>query len=539
MALVCRSRTVHTLCAAVGAAVLTLALAACGSSSGEASGPQTGATAPGSAGSSPSGTPQHGGTLTVMAGGPVQSWDPKLNPNTIPGVTADRLNAIFGVLIYTDAQGKIQPGMAKSLTSSDNKTWTLTLKPGIKFTDGTPYDAAAVKYNWDRIAAPDSGAPAQQLAASFTTEVKDATTLIIHLKTEDPAFPYLVAESLQFVASPKSLKAEGDNYTKPVGAGAFMLKGWNEGVQETLVRNPDYYEKDRPYLDKIVFKYVQDPAQRVATVVQGGGQYMNGYTFQFSTELDKPGFSAYKVPAGGLRMFYFNTARAPFNDVRARRAVALAMDPTSLVQTLTKDPSATSWDSLFAKSSPYYDKSLTLPKANTDKAQDLVDELKADGKTMKFSIVAAAVPELQRAAQALQAELSKLDGVDASVKTVALADWHDRTFTQHNFDITFYPGIYDLNGAEVSMTNLLGSGGPSNAMQYKSAAMDQALAAARGAEPDQKVAAFAKVQRVYLKDIPLLMFGLDYRAFFHSDSVGGFTPMGSGSLLMKELYRTK
>lgn len=514
------------------AAVLALTLAACGDPSDDAGNA-------GDAGSGgQAGEPQQGGTLTVIAGGPVNSWDPALNPHTIPGLTADRLNAIYGVLVYTDAEGNVQPGMAESLTSEDDVTWTLTLRPDLQFTDGTPFDAEAVKYNWDRIADPDGGAVSQEFAATFTTEVVDPVTLVASLQQPDPSFDLRVAELLQFIASPQSLEAQGDNYTEPVGAGPFMLESWEQGVQETVVRNPDYWDPERPHLDEIVFKFVADPAQRVATVVQGGAHYMNGYPFQFADEAENPDVGTFEVEAGGLRHFIFNTRQAPFDDPRARRAVALAFDKTELVQTLTQDQSEEGAGTLFPDSSPYHDESLALPEQNLEEAQALVDELAAEGKPMEFTIVAAGVPELDRASQLLQLSLNELDGVTANVETIAIADWRARV-NQGNYNITFYPGIYDLNGAEVSMPQLLSSTGGENIAQYSSPEMDAALDEAQAADGEAKVEAFKQVQEIYLQDIPIVVFGIDARTFFHRAEMGGFTPAGRGYLLMKELYLTE
>ncbi len=484
--------------------------------------------------------PKKGGTLTIMAGSPQISWDPKTQANTIPGVTADRFNAIYGNLIWTDKNGQIQPDLATGMTSSNHfGTWTLKLRPGLKFTDGTPLNAAAVKFNWDRIAAPGSGAVAQLFASGFTSKVVNPTTLVITLQKPNAIFNLQVAELLSYIAAPDSLPTGNTPYTHPIGAGPFMFDSQQPGVSETVVRNPGYYDKTKPYLDKIVWQYVQDPNQRVATVVSGGAQYMNGYSFQFKNSLG-PGFSAYKVPAGGLRMFMFNTRKAPFNDVRARRAVVLAANATDIEQALVQDPAATQWRSLFASSSPYYSKALTLPAStNMAQAQSLVDALTPGGKTLSFNIVVAAVPELQRAGTVLQLDLNKLNGVKADLTVVPLAQWRNATFTLHNFDITFYPGVYDLNGAEVQMTGLFDTGGAGNFAGFNNRLMNNTLASARNATtPARKKLLFGKMQAMFLKTVPVDVFGIDYRAFFHTNKIAGFNPQGSGTLLMQDLYYT-
>lgn len=520
------------------ALLLTLALlgAAC-----SGSGDQSDATADSQDGGDDSSSAQEGGSLTVLVASPMESWDPATLPHTIPGLHADRFNAVYGTLVYVGPEGEVQMGMAESLTTEDNQTWTLTLRDGIQFTNGNQLDAEAVKYNWDRIADPETGAVAQPFASTFETEVVDELTLEIALDEPDPTFAQRVAEQIPFIAAPQSLEEQGDQYTDPVGAGPFTLESQEAGVSETVVANPDYWEEDRPRLDQITFRSVSDPAQRVSTVVQGGAHYMNGYYFQFAEEAEQPGVSTYDVPAGGLRHFVFNTASAPFDDVRARRAISLAVDPTEMVRTLTQLPDAEGSTALFPEDSPYLASEETLPSPDLEQAQQIVDELTADGGPLEFTIVAAGVPELDRSAQLLQTQVNQLDGVNASVETIAIADWRQATYEQDQFDVTFYPGVFDLNPPAVSMSNLLGTGGAANFANFSNDEMDQALSTARQASlegGDELESALAEVQRIYTEQVPLMVFGVDYRAFFHQESVAGFTPMGRGSLLMKELYLT-
>jgi peptide/nickel transport system substrate-binding protein len=486
-------------------------------------------------------TPKKGGDLTIMAGSPVPNWDPAILPNTIPGVQADRFNAIYGNLVWTDSKGQVQPGLARSLKPDKRFiAWTLKLRPGLKFTSGKALDAAAVKANWGRVGAPGSGATAQLFASGISTRVVNPTTLVATLQKPDATFALRVAEQLAFVADPATLPAQiGTPYTNPVGAGPFKFDSMQSGVSETVVRNPGYFEKGKPYLDKITWRFVSDPAQRVATVASGDAQYMNGYTFQFSNEL-KTGFTPFKVPAGGLRMYMFNVRKnLVFHDVRLRKAVALATNGAEIDQALVQDPKSPGWRSIFAKSSPYYSTKLLEPKQNLAEAQKLVDQVTGGSRTISFEIVIAAVPELQRAGQVLQLQLNKLKGLNPQLKTVALADWRNTTFNLHNFDLTFYPGVYDLNGAEVQMTGLFDTAGANNFTGYDSRKMNGILASARAAtSPARKKLYFSQVQQLFLSTLPVYVFGIDYRAFFHTTKLAGFTPMGSGALLMKELYYT-
>ena len=177
--------------------------------------------------------PVSGGEITIVNGSDIKSWDPAITSSTFPGGPMDMLDAVYGFIVYVDVEGKVQGGMAESLTSQDAKVWTLKLRPGIKFTDGEAYDAEAVKFNWDRAADPATLAPAQTFVASWNKGVKivDPLTIEITLPSPDRNFGSSLAQLAPFIGSPAALKAaEKKTDIKPVGAGAFLLESWNQGV---------------------------------------------------------------------------------------------------------------------------------------------------------------------------------------------------------------------------------------------------------------------------------------------------------------------
>jgi len=516
-----KSRRMRSILAGAAAIATAAALAACAPEGGS--------------GGSGSGEAVQGGSVTIVSAGPVASWDPTAAlQQTIPGLATDRFLAVYGALLYVDTQSAVVPHMAESLETEDFQDWTLTLNPGITFSDGTPYDAEAVKYNWDR--ATGEGSAQKGLASTITSEVVDELTLEISLTAPNPVFDRDVAEQLQFIASPAALEEQGEDYTSPVGAGPFLLQSWDPAVGETMTRNPDYFREGRPYLDELKFTVIADPAQRVTTVAQGGADIMNNYRFALLEVLEQPGLELFGVASGGLRMAVLNNATAPFNDVRAREAVALAINPDEMTQTLTQDPDDAGWSGLFPESSNLYDAQYDIESNDPDAAKALVEELAGEGIDTTISIVAAAVPELVRAGELLQIQLSAV-GFDVQLEQVPLGDWSARVRVQKDFDITLYPGIFDLNNAPVSMNNLFV--GTENIAQYQSDEMLEAVTVAREAtSADELAKAFGTVAKIYQRDLPFIVFGLDERVYLHGDAVAGFESIGRGMLLTENLYRT-
>jgi len=516
-----KSRRLRSILAGAAALATAVALAACtpGTDNGGGGNDQ----------------PTQGGSVTIVSAGPVQSWDPTAAlQQTIPGLATGRFLAVYGALLYVDTQSAVVPHMAESLETEDFQNWTLTLKPGIEFSDGTPYNAEAVKFNWDRAAADTSAT--KGLASTITSEVVDDVTLKITLAAPNPVFDRDVAEQLQFIASPTALEEQGDDYTSPVGAGPFLLESWDPAVGETMSRNPNYFREGRPYLDELNFTVIADPAQRVTTVAQGGADIMNNYRFALLEVLDQPGLDLFGVESGGLRMAVLNNATAPFSDIRAREAVALAINPDELTQTLTQDPDDGGWSGLFPESSDLYNSQYDIESNDPDAATALVEELSGEGIDTSITIVAAAVPELVRAGELLQIQLSAV-GFDVQLEQVPLGDWSARVRVQKDFDITLYPGIFDLNNAPVSMNNLFT--GTENIAQYSSDEMREAVTVAREAtSASELVDAFATVAEIYQRDIPFIVFGLDERVYLYRDAVAGFSSIGRGMLLTEDLYRT-
>src|SRR6218665_1344031 len=259
-------------------------------------------------------TPARGGTMTIINGSDIKTWDPSLTGTTYPGGPMDVLDAIYGFLVYVNDKSVVTGGMAESLTSTDATTWTLKLRKGMKFTDGTPFDAEAVKFNWDRTADPATLGPTQAWGASWNKSmtVVDAQTLTIKLSTPNSNFAAQVAELCPFIASPAALKAAKDKTDiKPVGAGAFTLTSWNQGISMEMARNPDYWDQPRPYLDTIKFAIIPETNSRIATVVQGGATMMAGYPFQFGSNATAPGVTTHEIPIRGFNRGFFNQVKGP------------------------------------------------------------------------------------------------------------------------------------------------------------------------------------------------------------------------------------
>jgi peptide/nickel transport system substrate-binding protein len=531
-------------------AIFALVAAACGSSTATpttapgTAAPTGAAIATGTVGASPAGTPDNtprGGTINIINGSDGVSWDPTTTQGTYPGSPMDPLAAAYGFLVYTDINGQVVGSMAKSLTTTDGITWTLKLRgDAVKFTDGTPYDAEAVKYNWDRAADPATAAPTQKWVATWNTgmTVVDSTTLTIKLPQADSVFAYEVAALCPFIASPTALRAAAKKTDiKPVGAGAFTLVSWDQGVKTVMKRNPNYWDQPRPYLDELDFTIIAQTNSRIATVVQGGATMMAGYPYQFGTNNKADGVTMAKVAIRGINFAYFNATKGIFADLRARQAFYAAIDPVQLLAAYTQSDLPQPATSYFGAASPLTDPSLKLPKYDPAKAQSLIDALAADGKAFKVDIVSDNNSDNKRFGDYLAQALNAYKGVTATVTQMDQSLTPARCKTQLDFDICYMGGVSVFNGPEPLTTNLFGPGGTQNFGQYSSPTMDAALAAAKaaGTAATQK-AAYVTVQQTLYQDLPIYLFGEQFRYLLLRNNTGGLVPSNQGILQSQYLY---
>jgi peptide/nickel transport system substrate-binding protein len=522
-------RWVHRIGRAIGVAALLLGLSGA-------------AAAPAFAQADPKAV--HGGNVTLIIDEDIKSWDPIVWKRTYPNGPMDILDAVYGFIVYINADGVVVGGMAKSLTSTDATTWTLKLREGVKFTDGTPYDAAAVKYNWDRTADPATAAQSQAWVASWNKGITivDPLTLTIKLPAPDANFGDLLADLAPFIASPAALKGVTDKTTiRPVGAGAFVLDTWDQGVGMTLKRNPAYWDQPRPYLDTLKFAIIPETNARIATVVQGGATVMAGYPYQFGNNAKAPGVAQFEIPIRGINRAYFNQTKGIFTDVRAREALYYAIDRNRLMQAFTQTDPATQGAlykapvGYFDPKSPYDDAALGFPGFDPKKAQALIDQLAADGKPFNVKLVTYTNSDTNRLVAYVQQVLSTYKGVKATVAQVDQADFTPTCKTKMDFDVCFEGGIEGSNYPNIG--KFFGTDGLLNWGRYSSAAMDSAIAeAAATVDPKGLKVAYGKVQQILSTDVPIYLFGEQHRFLLLRNTTGGIVNSNGGIMQKQYLY---
>lgn len=397
-----RSRAAAVLCAV---AVLALVLSSC---SGGKSANDLG----------PVGDPQHGGTFTVAYNTDAQSVDPVTCQT---GIGIGPCQAIYGALLYYDVDSaEIIPGMAESFDSADGKLWTLKLRPDVTFTDGTPFNAEAVAFNWNRILDPALLSSSMAAAKSITWDVVDETTMMVTSNDVNHQLPFLLTEALAFVASPTAIVQRGADFgNSPVGAGPFVFNSWARGTEMVLDRNPGYWDQPRPYVDRLVMKTIPADDQRF-NAVQAGELDLNvtvGEKYAARAESANLNVVQWKQLGGnGVTL----NSRGTLADPDLRTAIGKLIDGNQIVAAAFPDDEP-STHFISDEDSPLYDEKATWPEKDVAGAQALVDGYRArnGGNVVSLSYVTTAgSPTLNSVAEVVQSQLEQVDGLKVAIRPV-------------------------------------------------------------------------------------------------------------------------
>jgi peptide/nickel transport system substrate-binding protein len=361
--------------------------------------------------------------MTVLeSAGYAGDWPAGLDPATNVNGAANQtqMNAIFGELWELTDAGKLRPDLASGYKFSDGgKTVTITLRPGVKFSDGTPLDAQAVVTNWTRdLAAPCTCKPV--LPGKPVITAPSASTVQIKLGAPDGAFiDQLQDSNFSWIASPTALKQMGEQAfkLKPVGAGPFTVE--SDTLSNTLVlkKNPSYWETGHPYLDQLTVKTTASDESALEAIQAGQGNAYEGMsTTKLVNSFKSAGATVTQEPSTSPYDIQFNTKIPPFNNKNARLAIYYATNAALLDQKLFGNVYPVT-QSFTAPAGLFYEQNVPgYPTYDLAKAKALVKQL--GGLNINyFTITQPATQDMMVAMQ----QMWKQAGINASIHFYGLA----------------------------------------------------------------------------------------------------------------------
>jgi peptide/nickel transport system substrate-binding protein len=298
-------------------ALVALIAAGCGGGSGGTSG-SSGAEA----------TPKAGGTLRISQGGEAVNIDP-LESTEFSSINV--ISQIVEPLFKLNAEEELEPWLATKVEKSkDERVWTLGLRQGVKFSNGQPLTSADVLFTLEE--ARKSLYWESLLAGIEKVEAPSPSTIVITNSKPAPELEVTLSQ-WSFGIVPKDLggMTEKEFAEHPIGTGPFVLGPWKHGESITLEKNRDYWEKDRPYLDKVVFQTVNSPESRVAQLKGGQLEAIVEPPYsQLEAIESTPGLKVGNYPMGFVQFLILNSRDPLFQNEKVREAVELAVDREGL-----------------------------------------------------------------------------------------------------------------------------------------------------------------------------------------------------------------
>ena len=353
-----------------------------------------------------------------------------LDPHRVTAVNDFRIlvNLYDGLVSYADGTLEVEPALAESWeVSDDGTTYTFALRDGVTFHDGTPFNAEAVKFNFDRMLNEDH--PYHDtgpfplsffFSAIQETEVIDDLTVVFHLA--EPYAPLLsnLAYPTGLIVSPTAVMADGEDYGRsPVGTGPFQFAVWEPNRQVALERNEDYWG-GAPDMRGLVFRPITDANARVNEMLAGGIDLMVEVPPDMVAQFgEDPDFTMYEQAGPHLWFLILNLREGPFTDQRMRQAINYAIDKEAIVTEVLQGTATVAASPIPPAFAWAYNEDLQPYAHDPDRARELIAEAGyGDGADVTFLVTEGGSGMLDPVAMgtAIQADLAEV-GIDANIET--------------------------------------------------------------------------------------------------------------------------
>ena len=393
-------------------------------------------------------------------------WSPNTIDPHLSGYMPQRLG-YAETLVGVDYAGKMIPNLAKSWEASgDGKKWTLILRDGVRFHDGTPFTAEIMKESLERSF--NKSASVFKKIPVTSIESPDNLTLIINLNSTFPALPAYLSKGESAALAPGSYDADG-NVTKPIGTGPFIFESWKPEEEIVVVKNNNYWGQVAS-VDKVIYRIIPEELTRKMLMdskdIQIAMILSPEIAEKYTTEAN---YTVLQQPIARVRMMGFNTEKEPFNDKKVRQAVNYAIDREAIVNYVLHGYGTTA-AGLFPPEFYWANKDIAPYTYEPEKAKSLLNEagwtdsngdgtLDKDGKALKITLVTYPErAELPPIAEVIQQQLKKV-GIDTELK-VLNTDAANSLRNKGEFDI-FLVGrglLFVPDPDEIMMTDYHSSG---------------------------------------------------------------------------------
>lgn len=476
-------------------------------------------------------TIKEGGDLRAALTGEPDSLDPAVS-SIYTG--AQVYEGIFSKLLDIAPDGKFVPDLATSWTQVDPTTWSFQLVGNAKFHNGEAFSSADVKYSFERILDPKTASAYAGLYAQIAAvEAPDPATAIFRLKSPFGPFLTNLATNGQIV-NRKAIES-ADPARNPVGTGPFQFVEWVQGDHITVKKNPDCFKKGLPHLDTVTYRFLAVDQSRIDGLSAGELDWVDAIPLQQVESLSKDDrFTFVSSPVAGIPDFLaLNTRVAPFDNVKVRQAVALAINRETIRKVAylgtgeagaVEMPTGAAWfdaEGVFA--------------AQPDVAQAkklLADAGFANGLTVEY-LGLPQYPELLKTGQVVREALKEI-GIDMTIKQVDVAVWFD-AFVSGKFQIT---SAYQERTIDPDSfySLVIKSGGPVNTTGYSNKEVDALIdKAAASIDEAERKAIYREIRTIVTTDAPIVFTHYETLHYLMNRNVTGSAITPTLSLHMENV----
>jgi len=492
-----------------------LALAACGGSS------QSG---------SQNGTPKHGGTATIALESELRTLDP-MDSSLL--VEREVFYNIYDSLFTIDSSLAIKPGLVKSWDTSDPMNYKFTLQTGVKYQDGTPFNAQSVKDNIERYQTGATSRRKSDLSSVASVEVVDDSHVTFHLKKANATLLATLVDRAGMMLSMAAVKQGGPNFSlSPVGAGSgpFQFVEWKRNDHLTLKKNPAYWKSGFPYLDGITYRAIPDVNAILSALKTGDIDIARVIAAKDVASVKADGSFIYKdTPAIGFNGFELNTGAPPFNDPAKRQAVAEALDKYQILKNINFNIGVVAYGPIPPSSWAYDSSEKIYDHADASKAKST-----ATGFTFTFKTTSD--PVNQQAAALIQSQLAAA-GITMTIQTEEFATY-EQECANHQFQAcnVNWSGRIDPDG---NMYAWWHTGGDFNDSLYSNSQVDGWLEDARTTtDQGKRKQDYDSAQKQIVQDAPYVFTTFGVSAQISSNKIQNFTLYPDLMIRMTEVWKS-
>lgn len=417
--------------------------------------------------------------------------------------SATIVDNIFDTMVERDAQMKLVPGLALSWKSVDPTTWEFKLRPGVKFTDGEPMDAQAVKYSLDRVLDPANHAPTISYIRTVSkVEVVDPMTVRITTNGPDPLLPTRMSRYPAYIVPPKYVEEHGRDYfaTHPVGTGPYEFVKFVPGQYVELKANDDYW-RGAPTIKSVTFKTIPDSTARTTALLNGEADIIEDLPVDLVPMVQQsPSDQVVDVKNGGLTIYLgLVMSHKPLDELKVRQALNMAIDRKTIVDDILHGMATIKGTQVGPADFGYAD--IPPPKFDPEGAKKLLAEA---GLPDGFSITLESTHRYMKDDAVAQAIAQMFGDVGVKV-TQQVLDWS--VYVQ---EVPRKGPIYMLGwgstqtlDADAAVYAIMHSGEPYSTASIPE--LDKLLDESRATvDPVKRADILKQVQELAAKDVPLI-----------------------------------